>query len=210
MPVSLASSICSPGFDCLFLLSAFASSTVCLDPLLPYQLLVRIGSQRSRDDSFALPVSPVSSIRLPGFLLPLPSAYFCFPHRVLRSGPLSDLFGRGAINSTKTLLGIAHALTVNSSGFESSYELAVHLGVGKHAGQFLCQKIRATMGRIAKEEQNNFVWKRGSFIEVDEASMRASRVNCPKGCKNPSCGNHPHGYYRLLHHRFQVQNSQCA
>jgi hypothetical protein len=119
MPVSLASSICSPGFVCLFLLSAFASSTVCLDPLLPYQLLVRIGSQRSRGDSFALPVSPVSSIRLPGFLLPLPSAYFCFPHRVLRSGPLSDLLGRGTINSTKTLLGIAHALTVNSSGFES-------------------------------------------------------------------------------------------
>ena len=119
----------------------------------------------------------------------------------IRNGPLHDLFVPNTINSSKTLFGLAHALTVPSSGYESSYNLAVHLGVYHSAAQRITDKVREIMSQVAQEEQNHFQWPRGSYIEIDEASMRASRVPCEKRCNIASCGDHPHGFYRLLHRR---------
>lgn len=117
-------------------------------------------------------------------------------------GPLSELFQDNTINATKTMLGIAHALTVHGTGYASSYELAVHVGIGRQGAEHIARVVRGICSKAAKAEQDGLVWKPGSLIEVDEGAMRVERVKCPRGCQAPSCGDHPFGRYRLLHHRF--------
>ena len=116
-------------------------------------------------------------------------------------GPLSCLFNKGTINSTKTLLAIAHILSRHSSSYFSSTELACQAGISAQAAQNISDTLRKLLAEGARREQNDFKWTAGSLIEADEASMRVTRVSCPRDCRNPSCGNHPFGFYRLLHRR---------
>lgn len=118
------------------------------------------------------------------------------------NGPLDELFQDNTVNSTKTLLGIAQALTVHGTGYASSYELAVHVGIGRQGAEHIARVVRGLCAQAAQQEQDKLVWKPGSLIEIDEGAMRVERVKCPRACKAPSCGGHPFGKYRLLHHRF--------
>ncbi|CAK0820409.1 unnamed protein product [Prorocentrum cordatum] len=117
-------------------------------------------------------------------------------------GPLKELFNKGSVNTTRTLLAIAHAATQHASGYESSDEMAVQVGISKNAAQRITSVVRSICARVAKAEQDDFVWPRGCLVEADEASMRACRVTCPRDCCDTTCGEHPFGRYRILHHRF--------
>ena len=117
-------------------------------------------------------------------------------------GPLKDLFTKGSLNPALTLLSIAQVLSTHVTSYASSYEIAVQGGVSKQAAERISRVVRDICARVAQAEQNDFKWKPGSLIEADEASMRVSRVPCPMGCSEKSCGDHPLGRYRLLHRRF--------
>jgi hypothetical protein len=119
-------------------------------------------------------------------------------------GPLKELFGRGCVNSARTLLALAHIVSAHGSGYCSSYELACHAGVGKGLATRICDTVRKILATEARREQASITWSKGSLLEADEASMRVKRIPCKKGCKIKSCGKHEEGFYRLLHHRFMV------
>ena len=115
------------------------------------------------------------------------------------------MFGNGTVAPWTTLMAIAHCASTHAPGYESSYELAVHLGIGKHAAQHIADVIRSIQAKEAKEEQDDFKWLDGATVEADETSARVERKNCPKGCDNASCKNNELGRckgYRLLHRRF--------
>ena len=105
------------------------------------------------------------------------------------------------MNTTRTLLAIAHAATKHASGYVSSDELATQVEISKNAAQRIASVVRAICARAAQSEQTEFKWPRGCLVEADEASMRACRVPRPSVCSGQTRGDHPFGRYRILHHR---------
>ncbi|CAK0847589.1 unnamed protein product, partial [Prorocentrum cordatum] len=83
-------------------------------------------------------------------------------------GPLKELFNQGSVNTTRTPVAIAHAATQHASGYESSDELAVQVGISKNASQRIASVVRAICARAAQAEQDEFKWPRGCLVEADE------------------------------------------
>ena len=106
------------------------------------------------------------------------------------------------MSPTRTLWAIAHHMSSHASGYDSSFEMACHVGVGRDGSQSVCDVIRKIMADCARKEQDDFHWEPGSLIEADEASIRVKRIPCERSCTIRSCGDHAHGKYRLLHYRF--------
>ena len=121
------------------------------------------------------------------------------------TGPLQDLFGNGAVAPTMTLIAIAHCASTHAAGYESSYEIAVHVGISTEAAQRISDVIRSIQAEEANEEPEDFKLLDGTIIEADETSARVERNQRPKDWKLLSCKSNELGRcvgYRLPHRRF--------
>ena len=65
------------------------------------------------------------------------------------TGPLRDLFGNGTVAPWRTLMAIAHYASAHATGYASSYELAVHVGIYRNTAKHIAEVIRSIQAKEA-------------------------------------------------------------